>query len=467
MEQEALSLAELNNYILDILEANFPDELWVTAEISELRVNRKGHCYIDFIERDELTKKIVARQRATVWAFQYNLIKTHFEHITGQALSDGMRVLVKVKVNFHVLYGLSLNVVDLDPAYTLGEQARYREEIIKKLEQEGVIDMNRELSLAAVPQRLAVISSETAAGFGDFVNQLENNQHQYKFEYTLYSASMQGDDTSRSVVSALEAIYEEENRFDAVLIIRGGGAKAELTAFDDYDIAFMIAQSPLPVLTGIGHERDESVADIVAWRSFKTPTAVAGFLIDHLSAFEARIDEMTAKLQLLTRYEMEQAKSQLQRFQSNIQALSSAYIRNQKHYLENALQGVKHAFDRYIRQQQVTLDDYKSQAKNAVLWSTNRSMMQLETMQTRLKHATSQFIAKKHHELAIYQEKATLNSPEKLLKGGYGYVTANGKRIKAANQLAAGEQIRIAFSDGDVDARVLQIKLSNQQQFQK
>jgi exodeoxyribonuclease VII large subunit len=455
MSKPTLSLAELNNLLRDIIEANFPDELWIVAEISELNVNARGHCYIDLIERDELTKKIIARQRGTVWAFQYRLVKGHFESITGQELTSGLKVLVKVRVNYHVLYGLSLNVVDIDPTYTIGDQARHRELILQQLEEDGVLDMNKEMDLANVPQRVAVISSETAAGYGDFVEHLTKNPYGYRFTMELFPASMQGDQTSPSVVAALEAVYNREDEFHAVLIIRGGGAKAELAAFDDYNIAFMVSQSPIPVLTGIGHERDQSVTDVVAWQAFKTPTAVADFLLEKMAAFEQAIDNKASAVFQSVRQKMEQSNYYLQQQQAALLGAVKTFHSDKRHGLERFASQTRYTVDKQLQQYKTQLKSQSAIIKQAVFLTIGRHGMQFDKYRYDTEAATRRYISDQFHKFSVYQEIAMQNRPEKLLKGGYGYVTHQGRRVSSVDQLAMNDEINIAFIDGVISARIM------------
>ncbi len=458
MESTSLTLAELNNHIRDILEANFPDQIWLIAEISELNINTKGHCYIDFIERDELTKKIVARQRATIWAFQYRLISGHFESIARQPLSSGMKVLVNVQVKYHVLYGLSLNVVDIDPSYTLGEQARHREAVIKQLEEEGVLEMNKGLHLVDVPQRIAIISSETAAGFGDFINHLEQNPYGYSFKMELFQSFMQGENTSNSIIKALGQIYDLEDEFDAILIIRGGGAKAELSAFDDYDLSFMISQSPIPVLTGIGHERDESVADLVAWQAFKTPTAVADFLIERMANFDYLMDEMTRKMNLLINATLDKAGSTLEKHELQIGSMSKALLQDEVYALTRLSSKLGYGLKGFMRTQYNKLDHLSGDIKNKSKWFFNSQELKYKNYHKSLEQAKSRFFVNHHHKLELFEARVLSNDPKKLLKSGYGFITLKGKRISSVSELNIDDDIRIAFKDGQAKARVNEIK---------
>jgi exodeoxyribonuclease VII large subunit len=457
MEQTGITLSELNLQIRETIENRFDEEIWLIAEISELNVNYKGHCYVDFIERDELTKKIVARQRATIWAFQYRLISGYFETSTGQELAHGMKVLVKVRINFHVLYGFSLNVVDIDPTYTLGEQARHREEIIQRLEEEGVFDMNRELSIVAVPQRLAIISSETAAGFGDFVNHLELNEYGYFFQWELFAASMQGDQTSASVVDALTRVFEREHDFDAVLIIRGGGAKAELAAFDDYEIAFMITQSPLPVLTGIGHERDESVTDMVAWQAFKTPTAVANFIIDQFAEFETSIDDLGRTLVRKVLHLIDNEKAHLNELNLSMQSSSQMQLKEALHKLQKYAGKLQYGALDYINQLEEKLHDLNRKSRHLLSHHFVEKEMILSKFESKIAFGVKRIYTEKYHQLAILSEKALQNDPQKLLQSGYGYVTKEGRRITSINEIQKDDAIRIAFTDGTANAIIEKI----------
>ena len=288
-----MTLFELNQQIGQVLHTAFAAPVWVCAEISEAR-EHTGHCYLELIERDE--SQIVAKARATIWYFTYKMLKPYFEQQTGQSLSAGMKILVSVSVEHHEAYGLSLNIKDIDPTYSVGDIARRRLQIANRLREDGVFDMNRELEMPLAPQRIAVISSPTAAGYGDFVNQLENNRYGFRFYCKLFPATMQGAQTEASVIAALDTIYRHAEKFDVVVIIRGGGATADLSAFDSYDLAHHCTQFPLPVVAGIGHQRDETILDLVAHTSVKTPTAAAEMLIDAVSEFAGCLDEVQAEI---------------------------------------------------------------------------------------------------------------------------------------------------------------------------
>ena len=296
-ERETISLQELNLMVQFAIRRQLPDSYWITAELNEARVGSGGHCYIEFIEKNEKGNIPVAKARGNIWANNYRILSRKFEEQTGMTISAGLKVMVNVTVEFHELYGYSLNVIDIDPSYTLGDLFMKRQEIIRRLEEEGVIDMNRELDFPLVPQRVAVISSPTAAGYGDFRNQIENNPYNIKFDLTLFPAVMQGEQVEKSIIAALDAIYERADNFDVVVIIRGGGANSDLTGFDSYNLAFHCTQFPLPIVSGIGHERDRTVLDAVANVSVKTPTAAAQYLITAAHDFAEEIKAYAVGIQ--------------------------------------------------------------------------------------------------------------------------------------------------------------------------
>lgn len=316
--RDSISLLELNRQISEVVNAAFDSFIWVTAEISEIRTASNGHCYLELVEKSKKTSTIVARQRATIWNQRWWLMKETFEVTTGQTLKAGIKILVCVQVQMHEAYGMSLNIVDIDPSFTLGEMALRRQEIINRLTEEGMIDMNKELEMPIIPQRIAVISAKNAAGFGDFCHQLENNEYGAKFYIHLFPATMQGEKTESSIIEALNNIYNNVELFDVVVIIRGGGGVADLASFDSYDLAVNIANFPIPVIVGIGHERDNTILDIVAHTSVKTPTAAAALLIDFLGEQISHIEQLKEEMVEAVSWRLETNKNLLTRYLSAI-----------------------------------------------------------------------------------------------------------------------------------------------------
>ena len=293
---QAITLYGLTTLIRRTIDQGLPNAYIVIAEIQSLNVNRSGHAYLDLVEKSEGGDQIIAQARATIWASQFRMIRAYFESTTGRQLQSGLKIMVKAKVSFHEIYGLSLNITDILPEYTAGEIAMQRQRTINQLKSEGVLDRNKGLALPRRVQRIAVISSATAAGYGDFAKQLHGNQYGYKFTTTLFEASVQGDGAASSIIQQLDTIAELRSQYDCVVIIRGGGSKTDLACFDQLSICQHICQFPLPVITGIGHDRDESIADLVANTPLKTPTAVAQFLIDRAHGCEMAVDAKAAAI---------------------------------------------------------------------------------------------------------------------------------------------------------------------------
>lgn len=410
MEKETYSLSQLTRFINQVFKVNFESTVWIKAEISELREASNGHCYLEFIEKDPDTDTLIAKMKANIWANTYRMLKPYFESSTGQQLHAGIKVLVSVTVDFHDVFGLSLNIRDIDPTYTLGELAKRRLEIIRQLEKDGVMEMNKSLELATLPNRVAVISSPTAAGYDDFCNQLENNPDGFVFYKKLFPAIMQGDMATGSIIEALDKIYEYADLFDVVIIIRGGGATTDLACFDSYELALNCAQFPLPIIAGIGHQRDLSIVDMVAHTSVKTPTAAATLLIEMMEEAKNRItDAYTAIYQLL----------------------------NQR-----------------IQNQQQKIADISWKIKHALLNKTANKKLTLERQKSRLIQAIRLTISAQKNKLALIENSVERHSPAFLLKYGYTITTINGKRISSVNDVQDGDTIKTYVSDGEVKSIV-------------
>ena len=300
-EKNPIGLLVLQEQVKRHLEDHFFESVWLQAEISELKQNPSGHCYLTLVEKDPGSNALLARASAVVWASTWRMVKPYFEAQTGRTLAPGLSVLVRVQVSYSVLYGLSLVIYDIDPSFTVGELELARQRTIARLEAEGMFDMNAQLSLPLLPRRLAVISSPTAAGWRDFRRQLEGNEYGFRFRLQLFPAVMQGDAAPESIIGALDQIAAEADSFDAVLILRGGGGAMDLVCFDDYELAVNVAQFPLPVLTAIGHDHDFHVVDMVAHTHVKTPTALADWLLDRFSGEAWRLDTLVQRLHLAVR----------------------------------------------------------------------------------------------------------------------------------------------------------------------
>ena len=411
MEQTILSLSELNLSVKETIRQKFDEPYWVRAETSDVRPHRNGHCYLEFIEKARDGHSIVAKARGTIWASTFNMLKPYFEQETGQPFASGMTVLVRVTVDFHESYGYGLNVIDIDPSYTLGEIARNRILVLKQLEEDGVLTLNKELPLPEPLNRIAVISSQTAAGYEDFHNQLEHNSAGASFYTKLFPAIMQGDRSEASIISALEQIYEHKELFDVVVIIRGGGASSDLSCFDSYSLATNCAQFPIPIISGIGHERDVTVLDAVAHTRAKTPTAAAEFLINKAAVTINHLMNLQDRLVDSTRSILTHEESQLNAWSKD----------------------VYHA------------------AKSVLQLSRNT----LNFLNERLKNIVKYKVEKENFAIHKYENFVTLSLPENMLKRGYSITTRNGKTIKSILNLSVGEVITTLFIDGEIDSKIV------------
>lgn len=346
--ESPLSLYSLNSLVRSAISDALPLRYWVTGELSEVRETPVGHCYIELVQHDEETQEIVAKARGTIWSRTYSLLRPYFLEETGQPFAAGLKVLLQVSVNFHELYGFTLDVCDIEPAYTIGDIARQRQLIIKRLTDEGVIGLNKELDFPLLPQRVAVISSATAAGYGDFCDQLLNNRYGFVFYPRLFPAPMQGNGAEQGVIAALDTIAGDIDNWDVVVIIRGGGATSELGCFDTYDLANNCAQFPLPIITGIGHLRDESILDIVAHTSAKTPTAAAEYLIHAMLANEAALTELQNGIATAVAKRIEDEKRRMETLVGQIPVHTTLYMQAQRHKLDLFQQRIEAASPEHI-----------------------------------------------------------------------------------------------------------------------
>ena len=332
--EKPFTLYSLNNLVSSAISQALPSRYWVTGELSEVRETNVGHCYIELVERDVETQETIAKARGTVWARTYSLLRPYFLEQTGQRFAAGLKVLLQVSVNFHELYGFTLDVCDIEPAYTIGDIARQRQLIIRRLTDEGVIGLNKELEMPLLPQRIAVISSATAAGYGDFCDQLLKNRYGFVFYPRLFPAPMQGNGAEQGIIEALDIIASEIEKWDVVVIIRGGGATSELGCFDTYDLANNCAQFPLPIITGIGHMRDESILDIVAHTSAKTPTAAAEFLIHSMLANESMLSEFQSGIAAAVAKRLESEKRRIETAVGQLPVYTALFMQTQRHKLD-------------------------------------------------------------------------------------------------------------------------------------
>lgn len=423
----ALTLYELNSMVRDVVELGMPGSYWVEAELSEVR-ERSGHCYMELVQKDLTGNSTVARASARCWRSTWASVRPGFEQVTGEHFRAGLKVLLQVHAQFHENFGFSWIVTDIDPAYTLGDMARRRQEIIRILKEEGVFDLNKELCLSLFASRIAVVSSESAAGYGDFCNQLDTNAYGFAFSVRLFPAVMQGERTEGSIISALDAINSEADDFDCVVIIRGGGAVSDLSAFDSLALAENVANFPLPVITGIGHERDESVLDMVANKRVKTPTAAAALLIENLKHTYDRIVQAQERISVSVSRRMEYERVRLERVSGRIPVLFSLVKTRQQARIDSLFARVGAAAGRIVAEERLRLD----------------------RLSVALAPAVRQRLSAENHRLELLGQRISAVDPAILLRRGYSITLHNGRAVYSSDQLSDGDVIETRLAEGNV-----------------
>ena len=428
---KTLSLFELNSLVADVINTTMSRSYWVEAELSEVRENR-GHCYMELIEKNENSNVPIARASAKCWSNIWSAIKPYFIRITGQQIRAGIKVMLQVHAQFHPQYGFSWIVDDINPEYTMGDMMRKRQEIIRQLKEEGVYDLQKELNLPLFAQRIAVISSAIAAGYGDFCNQLENNELGLYFHVELFPAIMQGDNVESSIIASLNHINNREEEFDCVVIIRGGGATADLSGFDTLGLAENVANFPLPIITGIGHERDESILDMVSYQRVKTPTAAAAYLINHLTSTLIRVESAQSTIIDYVKKALEIENMRIKHIGAQIPVLFSIVRTKQEARLESLFQRLFTASKELMKQ----------------------SDFLLLSLQQRVQPAVRGRLSSEHHRLDVFEHRARLLDPTLLLKRGYSITLHDGKAIHNANDLKIGDTITTLLEIGQIESKV-------------
>jgi exodeoxyribonuclease VII large subunit len=501
--QAPLSLFELHQQIREELEVAFPESYWVVAEIAQVSPDkRKGHCYLNLVDKgDDPRGALQAQARATIWSTRYQMLGRYFEEKTGQPLKAGLKILFQANVRFHELYGLSLDIVNIDANYTIGDLARQRQETLKRLEAEGLLTANKELELPPAPQRLAIVSSSTAAGYQDFIHQLENNAYGYTFSTRLFPAIVQGNEAPASITKAMALIARYNHLFDVVVIIRGGGSQTDLGCFDDYRVAAAIGNSPLPVLTGIGHERDESIADLVAHTRQKTPTAVANFLIDKCREVEEQVEGLfdsiymfsaqllrlstdklerqSLKISNLTNTYLQEGREMLEHFSRSLLLKPKNFLDNQKHQVRDKEQSIRgytkdllHLRSKQLSELSVCVEGIgqrwlhlkeqdlsklvhcvETEAKDKL----KRSQLAFVKCSDRIQYSAQKKVSTASHQVDLLETRIQANDPEKLLLRGYTLTLINGRIIKSIGLIKEGDVIETRLQDGRVHSLVVNL----------
>lgn len=407
---ESLTLFDLQRMVRSTLEARFSEPVWISAEVSEMKLNRSGHCYLNLVEKGTTDGAPRAEARAVIWKSSYTRLAPLFEQATGTPLAAGIRLLVQVMVTYHEVYGLSLQIIDIDPSYTLGEVERRRRETIERLHRDGVWDMNREVELARPTLRIAVLSSATAAGYRDFCREIARSP--YAFRLTLFESLMQGDSAEQSIIFALDSIAEQYTSFDIVAIIRGGGSTSDLALFDSYRIASHIAQFPLPVITGIGHDKDVNVSDMVAHLSCKTPTAVATTLTELADGEMYLIDTLSQQLGDLTRS--------------------------------------------LIAEERVGLERRAGELARQAVVAVNNSSHRLELLENQLFDSAHNLIATEHRRIELHTTFIESRSVDNILALGFSVVRNEQGEVCRIEDVACGDSLRIEIAGGSIRATVVE-----------
>jgi len=453
---EKLSLTELQLAIKDSLYLALPDMYWVIAEISEIKENYNGHCYLELIEKHPDDINIRARVRAVIWNSRYRFLKTFFENSAGESIREGMKILVRVKVEYHEVYGLSLVINDIDPAFTLGDMAVRRQQIIRRLEYEGVISMNRELEIPLLPQRIAVISSGSAAGYTDFINHLKNNNFGYVFYTALFETPVQGKETETGVIKALEKIAGHLDKFDLAVIIRGGGSQTDLSWFDSYAIAYYITQFPVPVITGIGHDKDLSVTDIVANVSLRTPTAVADFLIEKMNEAENLISELGASVNDMVKTMLDEAGRKVETALFRLAPVTRMMISG----FRALLSSVETEMTRTGKSFLARAGSIPESQRHRIAAASHSLISRKETI---LKHNQVLAVTISRNSMAAIQNRLNgfenslkILDPVNVLNRGYTITSVNGKIVMKGKSLKKDDVISTRFSDGTISSKVVE-----------
>ena len=419
-------MVEFNRRIGGLLHDASVQRCWVVAETSDVRQSG-GHCYLELVQKDAQTGQTLARMRGIVWASVYARLRCEFERATGQSFASGMNVMVEVSANFHEQYGLSVVITSINPTYTLGDMARQRLEILNRLRREGIIDLNKQLPWVDVAQRVAVISAAGAAGYGDFMNQLHNNPSGIKFYTCLFPAVMQGQSTVTSVIAALERINDYADLFDCVVIIRGGGSTSDLNSFDNYDLAANVAQFPLPVICGIGHDRDNTVVDSVASVRVKTPTAAAEWLLDRAQSALDHVNALTDMVVDSATQMLSGARQQLAYFTSGIPLMADNIVVRHRARLQQIAAAIPVVAARRI----------------------DGAGKDLAFASQRLAMAARQCVANERQRMTGLEKQVELLSPDRVLRRGYSLTLRDGHVVTSASSLRAGDSLVTRFADGE------------------
>jgi exodeoxyribonuclease VII large subunit len=453
-----IGLYRLNELVKQALKKHMPGAVWVIAEIADIKENRSGHCYLELIEKRDDDDAIIASSRAVIWSFLYRSLKPAFEAATGRPLQRGLKVLIEVEVTFHELYGYSLNIKNVDLNFTIGSLEQARREIIDRLTREEVIDMNRSLPFPELPKTIAVISSSSAAGYEDFMKQLRANPRGYAFHACLFHATMQGEKSAESVIDALDRVSAANVPFDVVVIVRGGGSRADLSCFNSYDLALNVACFPLPVLAGIGHDRDESIVDRVAHRSLKTPTAVADFLLAAFQEADRRLEEGRARFAGATSQRLQLERQRQEARAVSVDRLARLALERQAALLARASVEIGHRSALVLRHHAALLLRVGNIMGSRLAAHLQSRRARLEVCRRECRVQVERVFAARKHLLELAETKSAFADPRRVLEQGYAIARVNGKLLRGLDGLKQGDVLETELLDGRLESEIKQIK---------
>ncbi|MDE6551987.1 MAG: exodeoxyribonuclease VII large subunit [Muribaculaceae bacterium] len=445
----AYSLSEFSRFVAQAMSRE-PALMgaWVIGEISDMSV-RGGHCYMTLIEKDA-TGNTVARMRANIWANRYLHIKNKFQYATQRELANGMKVMFYGGANYHPNYGLSLNIGDIEPSFTMGDLERIRREILATLQREGILNLNRSLTFSDPPRKIAIISSAAAAGYGDFMNQLQHNSAGVEFHTMLFPAIMQGERTAQSVISALDLVQQTRSiiDWDCVVIIRGGGATTDMNGFDDLELARRVATFPIPVAVGIGHERDRCVLDEIACIRCKTPTAVATWLSDTAGMAWQRVCDLSSRIASFAAERLKGEFIRLQGIETMVPAMAESRIRNARMKLQSISSLIPAAARDATAKERIKLEGLTTTLRMSARMRIQKEYPALEAIAATVRTAATGLLEKEKSRLDSLERLTEVLSPTSTLKRGYSITRINGKAITDPKTVSPGEIIETQTAEG-------------------
>jgi exodeoxyribonuclease VII large subunit len=453
------TLLDIGKSLQRMISKHYQKPYWIKTEIAKLNAYTKsGHCYPDLVEKQN--GQVLAQMRATIWSDTFKTISKQFEDVTRKPLSEGMTVMILAKVNYHPNYGFSLNIVDIDASFTLGEMAKEKLESLKRLKTEGLFNLNRTLTFPKVPKRIAIISVETSKGYQDFLNIISHNKYEFKFELELFPALLQGDNAITSISKALESIQQRKLEFDAVTIIRGGGGDVGLSCYDSFILASKVARFPLPVISGIGHSTNETLVEMVTYINKITPTDVAYFFIDSFKDCLEELSMLHSEFNSLVKFKLKEEQFELKALHQQFKTQVDTLLQRHDFMLKQQRQRIKSTLPSYVRSRFDSLTQLSFQLKFMTKQGFQTENQQLKRLSNTLQRETSVLLAKNHNTLDYLSSNLKLLSPDQILKRGYTLNLVNDKIIKSVSDLKTGDQLKTMFADGYAESKVIKTKLN-------